>query len=183
MNFFYKYTLSSCFSSKNISFDNILQQKEKEKEINMEEQIQKLRSIDHKKVPLFSFQNKVLIARVVDVYDGDTCTVLFEYNGEIIKYKSRAMGYDCAEMKPKKDDPNRDQEKKLALAAKARFIELMGGSDAVVKMKCLDFDKYGRILAYFYKLSDDVEKDASVNSIMIQEGHGKAYEGGTKEEW
>ena len=172
--------LESIFHKNNILSQNIYKQKE---DFTMEEQIQKLRSVDYKKVPLFSFQNKVILARVIEVYDGDTCTVLFEYGGEIIKYKCRAMGYDCAEMKPKKDDPNRDQEKKLALAAKARFIELMGGSDAVVNMKCLQFDKYGRILAYLYKLSDDVEKDPSINSLMISEGHGKAYEGGTKEEW
>jgi endonuclease YncB( thermonuclease family) len=149
----------------------------------MNDQIEKLKFIDHKKIPLFSFENKLLIARIVDVYDGDTCTLLFEYNGEIMKYKARAMGYDCAEMKPKKDDPNRDQEKKLAQAAKTRFIELIGGIDGIVQVKCLEFDKYGRILCYIYKINDDVEKSESVNAMMIKEGHGKAYDGGTKEGW
>ena len=143
----------------------------------------KLKSIEHKKIPLFSFKDKVIIARVVDVYDGDTFTALFEYNGEIMKYKCRCMGYDCAEMKPKKDDPNRDQEKKLALAAKNRFIELIGGEDAIVQMKCLEFDKYGRILTYLYPLNGDLQNDESINSIMIREGHGKSYDGGTKDEW
>ncbi len=152
-------------------------------EIKMNTNIQLLKSIDHKNIPLFSFENKVLIARVIDVYDGDTCTILFEYNGEIMKYKCRAMGYDCAEMKPKKDDPNREQEKKLALAAKNRFIELIGGIDSIVKIKCLEFDKYGRILGYFYTLDNDINHDESVNSIMIRENHGKAYDGGTKESW
>ncbi len=145
--------------------------------------IQKLKSTDYKKLPLFSFKDKVIIARIVDVYDGDTCTILFEYNGEIMKYKCRCMGYDCAEMKPKKDDPNRDQEKALALKAKNRFIELIGGDGAIVQIKCLEFDKYGRILGYLYPLNSDVEHDESINSVMIREGHGKAYEGGTKEEW
>jgi endonuclease YncB( thermonuclease family) len=143
----------------------------------------KLKSIDHKKIPLFSFKDKVIIARVVDVYDGDTFTALFEYNGEIMKYKCRAMGYDCAEMKPKKDDPNRDQEKALALKAKNRFIELMGGEDSMIQMKCLEFDKYGRILTYVYPLHGDIQNDESINNAMIREGHGKAYSGGTKEEW
>jgi endonuclease YncB( thermonuclease family) len=143
----------------------------------------KLKSIDHKKIPLFSFKDKVIIARVVDVYDGDTFTALFEYNGEIMKYKCRAMGYDCAEMKPRKDDPNRDQEKALALKAKKRFIELMGGEDTMIQMKCLEFDKYGRILTYVYPLHGDIQNDESINNAMIHEGHGKAYSGGTKEEW
>jgi endonuclease YncB( thermonuclease family) len=144
---------------------------------------EKLKSIDYKKIPLFSFKDKIITARIVEVYDGDTCTILFEYNGEIIKYKCRCMGYDCAEMKPKKDDPNRDQEKALALKAKNRFIELIGGPDSIVKIKCLDFDKYGRILGYIYSLDSDITHEESINSIMIREGHGKAYEGGSKEEW
>ena len=143
----------------------------------------KLKSIDHKKIPLFSFKDKVIVARVVDVYDGDTFTALFEYNGEIMKYKCRAMGYDCAEMKPRKDDPNREQEKALALKAKNRFIELIGGEDTMIQIKCLEFDKYGRILTYVYPLNGDVQNDESINSIMIREKHGKPYEGGTKEEW
>ena len=149
----------------------------------MDNQIQKLRSIDHTKIPIFSFMGKILIGRIVDVYDGDTCTVLFEYNNEIMKYKLRAMGYDCAEMKPKKSDPNRDKEKELAIAAKNRFIQLIGGSDTIVQVKCLEFDKYGRILGYIYRLNEDVETAKSVNDIMIEEGHGKQYSGGTKEEW
>ncbi len=181
MNSFLEKIASCFFLQKNISCIH----RKSSFSYSMENQthIQKLKSIDPKKVSLFSFQNKVLLARVVDVYDGDTCTLLFEYNGEIMKYKSRAMGYDCAEMKPKKDDPNRDQEKKLAFAAKARFIELMGGEDVIVKVKCLEFDKYGRILGYFYKIDDDVESAKSINSIMIEEGHGKPYSGGTKDEW
>ena len=149
----------------------------------MDNQIQKLRSIDHTKIPIFSFMGKILIGRIVDVYDGDTCTVLFEYNNDIMKYKLRAMGYDCAEMKPKKSDPNRDKEKELAIAAKNRFIQLIGGSDTIVQVKCLEFDKYGRILGYIYRLNEDVETAKSVNDIMIEEGHGKQYSGGTKEEW
>ncbi len=155
----------------------------KNEDIKLNTNIHFLKSIDHKNISLFSFKDKIIIARIIDVYDGDTCTILFEYNGEIIKYKCRAMGYDCAEMKPKKDDPNRDEQKKLALAAKNRFIELIGGIDSIVKIKCLEFDKYGRILGYIYTLDSDINHDESVNSIMIRENHGKPYDGGTKESW
>ncbi len=164
------------FIKKYICFFNIENKK-------MNQHVEVLKSFDHSKISLFSFKDKVIIARVIDVYDGDTCTILFEYNGEIMKYKCRAMGYDCAEMKPRKDDPNRDQEKKLALAAKNRFIELMGGVDAIVQIKCLEFDKYGRILGYFYPLNTNIQETESINNIMIKEGHGKAYSGGTKDEW
>lgn len=153
------------------------------KKMSLQNQIEKLKEINHKEIPLFSFKDKVIIARVVEIYDGDTCTILFEYNGEIMKYKCRCMGYDCAEIKPKKDAPHRDEEKALALKAKNRFIELIGGIDSIVQIKALEFDKYGRILGYIYPLDSDIEHDQSVNSIMIQEGHGKPYDGGHKEEW
>jgi hypothetical protein len=40
-------------------------------------------------------------------------------------------------------------------------------------------------LAYFYPLVDVPKPDHSnsINQVMIQEGHGKPYTGGTKESW
>lgn len=144
-----------------------------------------IQAVDPEKIPIFSFKGRAFIARIVDIYDGDTCTVLFKFNGEVLKYKVRAYGYDCAEMKPKKDDPNREKEKALAVAARNRFIELVGGTDTVVRIECLEFDKYGRILAYFYPLVVTPKPDHSnsINQIMITEGHGKPYFGGTKDLW
>jgi endonuclease YncB( thermonuclease family) len=170
----------NCFCGIRSFMKNFLYREIRNQEMDL---IQKLKAVEHKKLPLFSFQGKTTVARVVDVYDGDTLTIVFEYNGEIMKYKMRAMGYDCAEMKPKKDDPNRDKEKELAKLAKSRFIELMGGDDAIVRIKMLGFDKYGRILGYIYHYDDDVEVSKSINDKMIEEGHGKVYLGGTKEEW
>lgn len=143
----------------------------------------RLRTFDEKTISVFSFTGRVITMRVVDVYDGDTCTVIFEHGGEMIKYKVRCMGYDCAEIKPKLNDPNREEEMRLAKLAKARFIELLGPS-RLVQARCLEFDKYGRILAYFYPLEADVTSiDASINATMIREGHGRPYEGGTKDAW
>ena len=170
----------NCFTGIRSILQKFLCRKNSNQEMEL---IQKLKAVEYKKLPLFSFQGKTIVARVVDVYDGDTLTILFDYNGEIMKYKMRAMGYDCAEMKPKKDDPNRDKEKELAKLAKSRFIELMGGEDAIVRIKMLEFDKYGRILGYIFHYDDNVETSKSINDKMIEEGHGKAYLGGTKEEW
>ena len=41
------------------------------------------------------------------------------------------------------------------------------------------FDKYGRLLINFW---NNVDKK-SINEIMILEGHGKPYNGGSKERW
>jgi endonuclease YncB( thermonuclease family) len=135
---------------------------------------------DDKSIPYFSFKNKTFIAKPCNIYDGDTFTSIFEYRGELIKYKCRCMGYDTAEMKPKLADKNREHEKELAHKAKDRFIELLNKHPSnLVKIECLDFDKYGRILVNVWNNIDD----KSINTIMIEEGHGKPYDGGTKEQW
>lgn len=148
---------------------------------NFEKTNEKLLNIkDAKDVPYFSFSGKTFIAKHCNIYDGDTFSVIFEHNGELIKYKCRCMGYDCAEMKPNKDKPNRDEEKELAIKAKNRLEELLNKhSTKLIKIECLQFDKYGRLLINVYNMVDE----KSINQIMIDEGHGKPYIGGTKEEW
>jgi hypothetical protein len=65
-----------------------------------------LLKINPDSVPLFHFGTKPFKARVVDVYDGDTCTILFKYHGINVKHKIRLYGYDSPEIKPRKDVPN-----------------------------------------------------------------------------
>jgi endonuclease YncB( thermonuclease family) len=127
-------------------------------------------------IPYFSFKDKTFSIKPCNIYDGDTFTACFFYKDEFIKYKCRCYGYDSPEMKPLLSNPNRDQEKELALIAKNRFIELLSSSDNIT-IKCGDFDKYGRLLVTVY--SDKFNK--SINDIMVEEGHGKPYFGGTKD--
>lgn len=139
-----------------------------------------LLKVDEKCINYFSLKGNTLIAKICSVYDGDTCSVIFEYRNEFIKYKCRMMGYDCPEMKPLLSNPNRLIEISLAKAAKSRFIELVDKSPSgLVRMECFEFDKYGRLLADIYN-NVDIE---SVNSIMIREGHGRPYMGKHKDSW
>jgi len=132
----------------------------------------------HKDIPYFNFKNKSFIAKPCNVYDGDTFSVIFDYKGELIKYRCRCYGYDTPEMRPSRKNPNRDQVKKLALLAKNRMIELLEAHPSkLIKIECLDFDKYGRILIKAY---NNVQ-NKSINEIMVEEGHGKWYDGGTKD--
>ena len=57
-------------------------------------------------------------AKVVDVYDGDTITIVIFNKGGVEKYKLRMYGYDSPEIKPKLDMLNRKQEIENAKAAK-----------------------------------------------------------------
>tara|TARA_Y200000002_G_scaffold353923_1_gene333780 strand:- start:849 stop:1316 length:468 start_codon:yes stop_codon:yes gene_type:complete len=138
----------------------------------------KLKDIkNHKDVPYFNFDNKTFIAKPCNIYDGDTFSVIFDYKGDLIKYRCRCFGYDTPEMRPSRKKPNRDHEKKLALEAKNRIIELLEAHPSkLIKIECLGFDKYGRILIKAYNNVNE----KSINEIMVEEGHGRWYDGGTK---
>lgn len=132
----------------------------------------------HKDVPYFNFDNQTYIAKPCNVYDGDTFSVIFDFKGELIKYRCRCYGYDTPEMRPSKQNPNRLKEKELAYAAKQRMIELVEAHPSkLIKIQCLKFDKYGRILI---KAWNNVN-EKSINEIMVEEGHGKWYDGGKKD--
>ena len=149
--------------------------------VKLEDAYNKLKVIsDVKSVQYFSLKGNVFYALPCNIYDGDTFSVIFEYKGELIKYRCRCNGYDTAEIKPSLNDPNRDHEKELALKAKDRLIELLNKHETkLIKIECLEFDKYGRLLINFW---NNVDKK-SINEIMISEGHGKPYNGGSKEKW
>ena len=128
----------------------------------------------------FSFIGQSFVGIPVNIYDGDTLSIIFVYNGIPVKYRCRALGYDSPEMKPLLSNPNRIKEKDLAHAAKERFIELLTKHpEKNIFIKCHEFDKYGRLLVEIW---NNVNKD-SINNIMINEGHGKVYDGGTKQKW
>jgi len=136
--------------------------------------------IDPENMDCFSFNGQSFIGMATNVYDGDTLSIIFVYNGKPIKYRCRALGYDSPEMKPSLSNPNREQEKLLAIAAKKRFIDLLAKStDKYVLFKCHHFDKYGRLLVEIWNQVDS----QSINSIMVAEGHGTLYSGGKKLYW
>ncbi len=163
-------------SSLNVNFENI-QLKEIKKEFD---ELEELKNIKDKEVPYFTFKGKRLKCRYCNIYDGDTFTIIFIYNGEKIKYKARCLGYDTPEMKPPLKQPDREKEIEAAKKAKARFTELLDKSkDNIIEVECFEFDKYGRILVNVY---NGIDND-SLNNIMIKEGHGKPYDGGTKEKF
>ena len=151
--------------------------------MNFEEEINNLNTkLETIKTPkdinYFNFDGKTFIAKPCRVYDGDTFSVIFDFKGELIKYRCRCYGYDTPEMRPSKKNPNRLKEKELALIAKNKMIELLEAHPSkLIKIECLKFDKYGRILIKAY---NNVH-EKSINEIMVEEGYGKWYDGGTKD--
>tara|TARA_X000000950_G_C13824786_1_gene623525 strand:- start:207 stop:659 length:453 start_codon:yes stop_codon:yes gene_type:complete len=131
-----------------------------------------------KKTKKFTLEGCVKICKVVSVYDGDSCRVVFNHNGQINKWNIRMHGYDSPEMRPSKSLPNRDEIKEKAKASKEYLKSLICKDDQqLVFLKCGEFDKYGRLLGTIYVNQTD---EKSVNDLMIENGYAYEYHGGTK---
>tara|TARA_B100000886_G_scaffold330008_1_gene279987 strand:- start:517 stop:957 length:441 start_codon:yes stop_codon:yes gene_type:complete len=130
-----------------------------------------------RKTKKFSLEGQTKLCKVVSVYDGDTCNVVFDHNGVINRWNIRMNGYDTPEMRPSKKLPNRDEIKQKAIQSRDFLKSLIFNNEQLVYLKCGKFDKYGRLLGEIYINENDEE---SVNSVMIKTGHGYEYHGGTK---
>jgi endonuclease YncB( thermonuclease family) len=124
-------------------------------------------------VQLFSLDKQIHSAKIVRVYDGDTCFAVFKLHNELVKFKIRMEGYDSPEMKPSLENKNREKEKKDAQKAKEELEKLV--LNKVITLHCGKWDKYGRLLGTIY-IADYI----NVNELMIKNGFGYVYDGGTK---
>ena len=127
-------------------------------------------------LPLYKLEGNFR-CKVVDVYDGDTVTIVLFNKLGFEKHKLRMYGYDSPEMKPKRDLPNRDDEIQKAKEAKQYLSDLV--LNKIVKFESMGYDKYGRLLGKLYILNYCSEQE--INQLMIDLGHGYPYFGGTKQ--
>ena len=125
-----------------------------------------------------TFAGVMTYAKCVNVYDGDTCSLVFYYRGEPIKVHFRMNGYDSPEMKPSLSIPNRDRHIAAAHAAKMYLERVILGR--VLYVVFTKEEKYGRLMGDIFLNRDD---SMSINSLMINSGHGKEYKGAKKGEF
>lgn len=129
-------------------------------------------------------------AKVVHVYDGDTCHVVIKYNDRFTKFTCRLIGLDTAEMISK------DETKKHKAIQARNFLinkvtgktvksditkkeikELLSISNKLCYVHFYDQDKYGRWLVELYENKDD---KITINQQLIDAGLAVEYEGGHK---
>ena len=135
----------------------------------------KKNKIKNKKI--FSYEGLKTCCYVTDIYDGDTCRVVFNHNGEINKWTIRMNGYDTPEIRPSRKLENREEIKKKAIESRDYLKSLIMNENQLVYLHCGDFDKYGRPLAIIYK--DNI----NINEMLVKDGYAKEYDGGTKDAW
>jgi micrococcal nuclease len=89
------------------------------------------------------FVPKFKYVKVIDVYDGDTITIIGRVDGSYYQFKCRLRGIDTPEIR------TRDlKEKELGFAAKRELSDIILGK--LVRLRNIGFEKYGRLLADVY---------------------------------
>ena len=119
-------------------------------------------------------------ANILRVVDGDTVDVDIDLGFDIVlkKQRIRLYGVDTPESR------TRDlEEKKHGLAAK-EFVKsyLPVGTKQTLQTRLDDRGKFGRILGEFVAFDAKNDRQSTVNQLLIDNYHGVAYYGQSKEE-
>lgn len=112
-------------------------------------------------------------AELLRIIDGDTLDCLIDIGFDVfVQKRIRLFGMDTWESR------TRDlEEKAKGLAAKARLKELIYQNGDKFSLISHELGKYGRVLGTIM-----LKDGRSANDILVEEGHGYAYDGGNKEE-
>ena len=119
------------------------------------------------------YEYKVKITKIID---GDTVDADVDLGfNHYKKDRIRLMGLDTPESRT-----SNKQEKVLGLASKARLKQVIGDNkgDIVLRTSKEGKGKFGRILGTLIVGSAGVD----INALMVNEGHARAYYGGSKDE-
>ena len=139
----------------------------------------KIRETNTNDIQSLSFEDYTTLAKVISVYDGDTVTLGFciPNTDLIFKWKCRLLGIDTPELRTKNEI-----EKKCATEARdALKLKIPIGS--IVKIRCGDFDKYGRILVRIFTINSDNIEIECINDFLVNNKYAKEYDGGKKQEF
>jgi len=146
-------------------------------------------------ISFFDLKDQRFNAKVVDVYDGDTCSIVIRLNDQWTKFKLRSYGYDTPEIRPPKDSPHRNELIDMAVKARNYFVsrvtdcaidlskhynkkelkEIINSNKKIISITSRGWDKYGRMLGDIYV--DNVY----LNEEMVRQRYGYKYDGGKKE--
>ena len=119
----------------------------------------------------FALSGLTVPAKVVKVYDGDTCTCVFDTMGlGLYKHSVRLTGIDTPEIKGK------TQEEKIRAKEVRDFVKEKI-LNKVVQLECKGSDKYGRVLGIISY------NGVIINDLLVSNGMALPYNGGKKKEF
>lgn len=105
------------------------------------------------------------LAKIVDVYDGDTCTAVFWFGGNLVRSQLRLEGFDSPEMRAGRGRQLEPGEKEKATVCRDALRALV--LNRIVAVEFGPSDKYGRALARIHAgvlrgAADDIARLAAV---------------------
>lgn len=158
--------------------------------------IELLERIDPKTVPKVPFQDKIIYARIEEIYDGDTVKIiilfgdvqskrlslldsrdekLFSFSSVPVRLSLRILGVDTPEIR---HGEGRLPEEHI-VAVKVRDYMRSLFPKSIAKICIRDWDKYGgRVLGELF-----LETGEKVSEILIHGGWARPYRGEKKKPW
>nr|QBK86375.1 MAG: thermonuclease/nuclease [Marseillevirus LCMAC102] len=129
-------------------------------------------------------KGKLIKAKITDVYDGDTCTVIFAFGTEFLKIKIRVLGVDTPEIKVRGVDKSNKKAVTLAKLEKEAGIIVRDDVrnqilNSIVSIKMIKWDKFGgRVDGEIF-----LQKGGTLTDFLLKHNLAKPYDGGKKEAW
>lgn len=137
--------------------------------------IEFLEKIDPKTVPKVPFQDKIIYARIEEIYDGDTVKIIILLGDVAVKLSLRILGIDTPEIKHA--DGRLPEEHTAAIKVRDYMKTLFPKN--IAKICIRDWDKYGgRVLGELF-----LETGENVAEILIHQGWARPYRGEKKKPW
>ena len=118
-------------------------------------------------IGFFTFEGQTVNARMVDCYDGDTCTLIIPFMSTLIKIKCRLNRINTPELRTIDA-----LEREIAIKARDKLQEYI---DVILTAKFSKADKYGRFLVDLY-----TDNGKCINDMLVKENLACEYDGGTK---
>ena len=126
------------------------------------------------KTTLFTLNERLVKGKCVDVYDGDTIKLVLSIpfdEDKLYKWNCRINRVDTPELRTKNK-----KEKEFGYEVRNKLREKI--LNKILDVKCLEFDKYGRLLVELY-----TEDQECISDWLIHNNFAFEYHGGTKQKW
>ena len=125
----------------------------------------------------FTLNGETILGKCVNVYDGDTVKIVLNIpiNNKLCKWNCRIARVDTPELRTRNK-----QEKEMGYMVRDKLREKI--LNKIIMVKCLEFDKYGRLLVEIYEIKEDNTKD-NISDWLINKNYAYEYSGGTKKSW
>ena len=136
-------------------------------------------------LPVLHLIGEIVPCSIVDIYDGDTITVVYIYRKTPLKIKLRLLGIDAPEIKGKDVT---DLEHEVAIKARdllRKWINLTDPEKIYLKLK--QFDKYGGRFLGDILIKTSAKKQVPeyevLSTLLLETGVVAPYSGAKKLEW